>query len=76
MLRWPGCDRGFEIGGQDLREGVGSVPANEFTREAVQLLESGSRSASEITRELGIARNQKHANATTWRSDWLGHPPR
>jgi transposase len=29
----------------------------EFKREAVQLLESGSRPASEIVRELGIARN-------------------
>ena len=30
----------------------------EFKREAVQVLESGSRPASEIARELGIARNQ------------------
>jgi transposase len=30
----------------------------EFKREAMQLLESGSRPASEIARELGIARNQ------------------
>jgi transposase len=30
----------------------------EFKREAVQLLESGSRPASELARELGIARNQ------------------
>jgi transposase-like protein len=30
----------------------------EFKREAVHLLESGSRPASEIARELGIARNQ------------------
>jgi len=30
----------------------------EFKREAVQLLESGSRPGSEIARELGIARNQ------------------
>ena len=30
----------------------------EFKREAVQLLVSGSRPASEIARELGIARNQ------------------
>jgi transposase-like protein len=29
----------------------------EFKREAVQLLESGSRPASEIARELRIARN-------------------
>ena len=30
----------------------------EFKREAVQLLESGSRPASELARELGIRRNQ------------------
>lgn len=30
----------------------------EFKREAVQLLESGSRPASELARELGIARNR------------------
>lgn len=30
----------------------------EFKREAVQLLESGSRPGSEIARELGIARNR------------------
>lgn len=30
----------------------------EFKREAVQVLESGSRPGSEIARELGIARNQ------------------
>lgn len=30
----------------------------EFKREAVQFLESGSRPASEIARELGIQRNQ------------------
>ena len=30
----------------------------EFKGEAVQLLESGSRPASELARELGIARNQ------------------
>ena len=29
----------------------------EFKREVVQLLESGSRPASEIARELGIAHN-------------------
>jgi transposase-like protein len=33
----------------------------EFKREAVQLVESGSRPASEIARELGIARNQLEA---------------
>ena len=30
----------------------------EFKREVVQLLEGGSRPASEMARELGIARNQ------------------
>lgn len=30
----------------------------EFKREAVQLLDSGSRSASELARELGVRRNQ------------------
>lgn len=30
----------------------------EFKREAVQLLESGSRPGSELARELGIARNR------------------
>ncbi|MGH7217220.1 MAG: transposase [Nitrospiraceae bacterium] len=30
----------------------------EFKREAVQLLENGSRPAAEMARELGIARNQ------------------
>ena len=36
----------------------------EFKREAVQLLESGSRPASEIARELGIARNQLYKSQT------------
>jgi transposase len=30
----------------------------EFKREAVQLLEGGSRPASELARELGVRRNQ------------------
>ena len=30
----------------------------EFKREAVQLVESGSRSASKLARELGVRRNQ------------------
>lgn len=30
----------------------------EFKREAVQLLDNGSRSASELARELGVRRNQ------------------
>ena len=39
----------------------------EFKREAVQLLESGSRPASEIARELGIARNQLYK----WQTELL-----
>jgi transposase-like protein len=30
----------------------------EFKREAMQLVENGSRSASELSRELGVQRNQ------------------
>jgi transposase len=30
----------------------------EFKRETVQLVENGSRSASELARELGVRRNQ------------------
>lgn len=37
----------------------------DFKREAVQLLESGSRSGSEIARELGIARNRLY----TWQAE-------
>jgi len=37
----------------------------EFTREAVQFLESGSRPASAIARELGVARNQLYK----WQTD-------
>ncbi len=37
----------------------------EFKREAVQLLESGSRPASGIARELGIARNRLYK----WQTD-------
>jgi transposase len=37
----------------------------EFKREAVQLLESGSRPASEIARELGIPRNRLYK----WQAD-------
>src|SRR4029079_11251175 len=40
----------------------------EFKREAVQLLESGSRPASEIARELGIARNQLYKWQTELRA--------
>ncbi len=45
----------------------------EFKREAVQLLESGSRPASEIARELGIARNQLYKWQTELRAH--GAPP-
>ena len=37
----------------------------EFTREAVQLLDSGSRPASELARELGVRRNQLY----TWQRE-------
>ena len=37
----------------------------DFKREAVQLLESGSRPASQIARELGIKRNQLYK----WQSE-------
>lgn len=40
----------------------------EFKREAVQLLESGSRPGSEIARELGIARNQLYKWQTELRA--------
>ena len=40
----------------------------EFQREAVQLLESGSRPGSAIARELGIARNQLYKWQTELRA--------
>jgi transposase len=40
----------------------------EFNREAVQLLESGSRPGSAIARELGIARNQLYKWQTELRA--------
>jgi transposase len=47
----------------------------EFKREAVQLLESGSRAASEIARELGIARNQLYKWQTELRARGPGAFP-
>ena len=47
----------------------------EFKREAVQLLESGSRPGSEIARELGIARNQLYKWQTELRSRGTGAFP-
>jgi transposase len=41
----------------------------EFKREAVQLLESESRPASQIARELGIKRNQLYK----WQMEWKTH---
>jgi transposase-like protein len=41
----------------------------EFKREVMQLLESGSRPASEIARELGIARNQ----LCKWQTELRAH---
>ena len=40
----------------------------EFKREAVQLLESGSRPASAIARELGLPRNQLYKWQTELRA--------
>lgn len=47
----------------------------DFKREAVQLLESGSRPASEIARELGIARNQLYKWQTELRARGTGAFP-
>lgn len=47
----------------------------EFKREAVQLLESGSRPGSEIARELGIARNQLYKWQTELRARGSGAFP-
>ena len=41
---------------------VASSSTPEFKREAVQLVESGSRPASELARELGVRRNQEAIN--------------
>lgn len=40
----------------------------EFKREAVQLLEGGSRPASELAREFWIARNQLYKRQTELRA--------
>ena len=47
----------------------------ECKREAVQLLESGSRPGSEIARELGIARNQLYKWQTELRARGSGAFP-
>ncbi|MCE3224846.1 MAG: hypothetical protein K0S58_3026 [Nitrospira sp.] len=47
----------------------------EFKREAVQLLESGSRPGSELARELGIARNQLYKWQTELRARGTGAFP-
>lgn len=47
----------------------------EFTREAVQLVESGRRPASTIVRELGIARNQLYKRQTELRARGTGAFP-
>lgn len=47
----------------------------EFKREAVQVLESGSRPGSEIARELGIARNQLYTWQTELRARGTGAFP-
>ena len=48
--------------------GTGKCFTPEFKREAVQLLESGSRPGSEIARELGIARNRLYKWQTELRT--------
>lgn len=48
--------------------GVRKQFSPEFKREAVQLLESGSRPASELARELGIARNRLYKWQTELRA--------
>jgi transposase len=47
----------------------------EFKREAVQLLESGSRPASELARELGIPRNRLYKWQTEVRARGAGAFP-
>jgi len=47
----------------------------EFKREAVQLLESGSRPGSTIAGELGIARNQRNKWQTELRARGTGAFP-
>ena len=47
----------------------------DFKREAVQLLESGSRPASDIARELGIGRNQLYKWQTELRARGNGAFP-
>ena len=47
----------------------------EFKREVVQLLEGGSRPASEMARELGIARNQLYKWQTELRARGMGAFP-
>ena len=43
----------------------------EFKREAVQLLDSGSRPASELARELGVRRNQLYK----WQREFQARGP-
>jgi len=47
----------------------------EFKREAVQLLESGSRPASELARELGVRRNQLYKWQREFRARGTGAFP-
>ena len=47
----------------------------EFKREAVQLLESGSRPASELARELGVRRNQLYKWQREFQARGVGHSP-
>ena len=47
----------------------------EFKREAVQLLDSGSRPASELARELGVRRNQLYKWQREFRPEAQGRFP-
>ena len=49
-----------------MSDGCTQTVYPEFKREAVQLLESGSRPASELARELGVRRNQLY----TWQREF------
>ncbi len=66
-------------GGQDSLRRCPRRSRKQFTpeckREAVQLLESGSRPASAIARELGIARNQLYKWQTEFRARGAGAFP-
>jgi transposase len=53
-------------GPEEVSDGYTKQFTPEFKREAVQLLDSGSRPASELARELGVRRNQLY----TWQREF------